>query len=781
MTVGFTTFDRSTLSSPSFRADRRPHGLGDQLEQPGLHRSPRLRRGLTTAALEASLALFVSVACLSLLRIFVDTHLQTPILIGLAAGLGVPAMARILHVPSWFSLIASTTVEAMVLGVWFTNQKSLPLNLGAADAARNEMISALQQVNRIVAPSPSLVGFGVIVGLVAWMVSLTADLMCFGIPAPIGALLTPSAVAISAAILAPGRGDTHQGAWSVALVVSLCLYLISVGLHERARRTPWFGNDPGSLLASALVLGLTFLGLALVAGTASERLAIDELKPSFDWRVNEAESKQRVITSPLVSLQRRILKQSDDEQFSVMSRDADGNDRSSYWRLTALDEFNGESWQSTGEFRKLADKGNMRSPGTDRSAILTQKFLIAELGTESLPVAYAPTAYRGTVEGVSFSGGTDTLLAKGPLKRGVAYEVTSSTPQNLELDDLGRYDVTPANNDPNIQLPGDFPDRVRRLAVELTKNQSTTVEKARALQDFFRTQFEYTLDVPPGSSESALVRFLFTDRRGYCEQFAGAFAAMARSIGIPTRVAVGFTPGRYDPFDRSYHVTGKNAHAWPEVRLGDGSWFPFEPTPGRGFPGVAKTTGVDPQDLSEPSSPGPAATLAPVSVSPTTLTPAVPGPLGPLGPPEVSTKPSSRLPLILGVALMIAIAFAVLYLARRRIQETPDDMARPQTEAWKRSRPEIRVEKAWKLAATKVGAVPQRTETELAAVSPLVDHYPELPELVTLIQRARYASESPAAVTEAAAVRAEELSMAITRRAPSIVEPSNPAETPRPA
>ena len=125
---------------------------------------------------------------------------------------------------------------------------------------------------------------------------------------------------------------------------------------------------------------------------------------------------------------------------------------------------------------------------------------------------------------------------------------------------------------------------------------------------------------------------------------------------------------------------------------------------------------------------------------------------------------------------MIAIALGVLYIARRRIQETPDDMARPQNGAKERSRPEIRVEKAWKLAATKVGAVPERTETEMAAASPLVDYYPELTELVTLIQRARYASESPAAVTEAAAIRAEELSSAITRRAPNVVESSDPVK-----
>ena len=734
----------------------------------GFRRSPRVRRVVTRTAQNAALALFVSVACLSLLRIFVDTQLQTPILIGLAAGMGVPAMARLLHVPSWFSLIASAIVEGVVLGVWFTSRMSLQFNTEAVGAARREMVSALEQVNRIVAPSPSLIGFGVIVGLVAWLVSLTADLMCFGIPAPIGALVTPTAVAISAAIIAPRKGNTHQAAWVAALVISLSLYLISLGLHERARRSSWFGNEPGSLLASALVLGLAFGGLGFIANRTSERLAIDDRKPSLDWRVSDDESKQRVITSPLVSLQRRILRQSDNEQFSVASRDVTGNDRGSYWRLTALDDFNGESWQSTGEFRKLNTTGTIRTAGQDRSTLLSQNFVIGELGTESIPAAYVPVSYSGTIDGISYAAGTETILANRSLSRGTNYQITSSTPQNLDLRDLERYDAKPSADDPNVLLPVTFPDRVRRLALEITEDQPTTVQKARALQDFFRTQFEYSLDVPAGSSEPALERFLFTDRRGYCEQFSGAFAAMARSIGIPARVAVGFTPGRYDVADRRYHVTGKNSHAWPEIRLGDGTWFPFEPTPGRGFPGLTATTGVDAQDLSEPISTVPTTTIPVTTISPSTTIPQ-------LTPTSPNAKPKTSSPvLFIVLAGLIAAAIAATVIIRRRRAEAPTDSIAPRIRVRERSGPEVRIENAWKLATTKVGVVPERTETEIVAVTPLAGHHPELPELATLVQRARYASDSPAQVSDVEAGRAEELSTVITKRTAATSDSNTP-------
>ena len=74
-------------------------------------------------------------------------------------------------------------------------------------------------------------------------------------------------------------------------------------------------------------------------------------------------------------------------------------------------------------------------------------------------------------------------------------------------------------------------------------------------------------------------------RRGLCEQFASTFAVMARTLGIPSRVAVGFTPGELNG-DGSYSVFGKNAHAWPEVWFDGIGWVDFEPTPPGAVPGL---------------------------------------------------------------------------------------------------------------------------------------------------------------------------------------------------
>src|SRR5262249_38362786 len=90
-----------------------------------------------------------------------------------------------------------------------------------------------------------------------------------------------------------------------------------------------------------------------------------------------------------------------------------------------------------------------------------------------------------------------------------------------------------------------------------------------------------------GSGNSAIEDFL-DSRQGFCEQFAGAFAAMARAVGLPARVAVGFAPGRYD--GREFTVLSRDAHAWPEVYLAGLGWTQFEPTPAGAQAGQADPT-----------------------------------------------------------------------------------------------------------------------------------------------------------------------------------------------
>jgi hypothetical protein len=168
-----------------------------------------------------------------------------------------------------------------------------------------------------------------------------------------------------------------------------------------------------------------------------------------------------------------------------------------------------------------------------------------------------------------------------------------------------------------LSLPDDFPDRVTRLAEEVAGGEQTPYEQALALQHFLRNSGEFTYDtnVEAGHNDDALERFLFDIQRGYCEQFAVSFAAMARSIGLPTRVAMGFTAGRQDA-NGVFHVTNKDAHAWPEVWLEGIGWMPFEPTPTRFEPTPGDPTGTG-REAPPNDDPASSTTAAPSTTSTT--------------------------------------------------------------------------------------------------------------------------------------------------------------------
>ena len=208
--------------------------------------------------------------------------------------------------------------------------------------------------------------------------------------------------------------------------------------------------------------------------------------------------------------------------------------------------------------------------------------------------------------------------------------------------------------------------RVVSLAKSIVAGQTTVYGKARALQDYLRSsRFSYSLNVRAGHDENALETFLFRTRRGYCEQFAGAYAVLARLVNLPTRVAVGFTPG--DVRLGTYHVLGLHAHAWPEVLIGSYGWVAFEPTPGRGAPGAQAYTGVPPSQATSAgggSSTGDASAATTTPTSTPTLPSAPPRtqPQEPTSSGRGSGSTPVGLVVRLGFVLAGAAALAALWL-----------------------------------------------------------------------------------------------------------------------
>jgi hypothetical protein len=158
------------------------------------------------------------------------------------------------------------------------------------------------------------------------------------------------------------------------------------------------------------------------------------------------------------------------------------------------------------------------------------------------------------------------------------------------------YTVTSANVDPSPQqlrgagapppavsgylaVPKPF-QQLASLTRMITAGHSGAYSKAVALQAWFTRpgNFTYSLDVPPAGGPSGLINFVTKTRRGYCQQFAFAMAVMARLLGIPSRVVVGYTQGVYRGND-TWMVQTSDAHAWPELYFRGAGWLRFEPTP----------------------------------------------------------------------------------------------------------------------------------------------------------------------------------------------------------
>jgi transglutaminase-like putative cysteine protease len=205
---------------------------------------------------------------------------------------------------------------------------------------------------------------------------------------------------------------------------------------------------------------------------------------------------------------------------------------------------------------------------------------------------------------VRYHSGSATLIVDTDVadSNGFVYRVRSALPR-FTAESLRAADTTVPEEiaEQYLALPPTTSIMAGQLAEDWTAGAATPYDKALALQAGFQEFFTYDLEAPAGHSPNAIDAFL-KSRSGYCEQFAGTYAVMARQLGIPARVAVGFTPGEEiaDAPGR-YRVRGEHAHAWPEVWLGQYGWVAFEPTPGRGAPGAEDYTGLpEAQDTSGP-------------------------------------------------------------------------------------------------------------------------------------------------------------------------------------
>jgi hypothetical protein len=200
-----------------------------------------------------------------------------------------------------------------------------------------------------------------------------------------------------------------------------------------------------------------------------------------------------------------------------------------------------------------------------------------------LPVPVAPLSVRldGGSEGWRLDPTVGSVVGEDVSSADRSYEVTASevrpTPEQLQA----APPLRPGHpvRDRFTALPPLDP-RVRAQVDALVDGVEGGYDRVRRIMDFLTDPangFDYALSTAPGTSGDDLLDFL-TERRGYCEQYAGAMAVMVRAAGMPARVALGYTPGTVQE-NGTRLITSDDAHAWVEVYFYDLGWVPFDPTP----------------------------------------------------------------------------------------------------------------------------------------------------------------------------------------------------------
>jgi transglutaminase-like putative cysteine protease len=708
----------------------------------------------STALASLALAALSTAAVLTLGRVFESGRFVLPVVgaVLLALLLGFVARTR-----GW-SLVDALSLSMSGLAVyliWVLAPHTTLYGIPTADTFQvlaERLGDGVHELRTAVVPAPATNGAIVLSVLVVWVMAATADALAFWRRATIGAVAPALALFVWASTLGTDSLATRTtaGFFVAALLFLLVQHQSLVGrgraaFSGRRVRGGTTVMTLGVFAGAVAVLGGLVLGPALPGADADPLFEVRGLGPS---------DRSYRVEPPLARIGEDFVGRGRVEVFTVRSP------REEYWRVAALDRYestNGGQWTLAAQGSDQVEDG-LHAPVD--ATLLRQEFQITGLADRWLPAAYQPVQLEGGDDPLVVKA-SSTLVSNRSDVTDLTYTVSSRQPPGtLEPLTAAQIDGTgaplPAEMRRYTKLPADFPDSVRDTALGITAGAATPYDRARALEQFFLDPaqgFHYSLDVDlsaDAQSQNAISEFL-DSRIGFCVQFASSFTAMARAAGLPARVAVGYTPGRYDSISGVYRVTSEDAHAWGEVWLAGVGWTRFEPTPDSDLPGGSRLPGgarvTTPSGSAAPAPP----TTTPAGSAPTTAS-AAPAPRGTAevgidaptagrgrGGFDFDWRVAVALVAVAGAALVGVSVAIVLAKRRRRLRRRDDpDPAESVTGAWE--------EVLDRLGEAGVERQPARTPLELAELAPgrLPDAAaPPLRHLAETYSAARYGSVVP--------------------------------------
>ncbi|MGW6862561.1 transglutaminase family protein [Streptomyces xanthophaeus] len=555
--------------------------------------------------------------------------LQAAALLGVQSAVG--AGARRIPLARSLTVAAQLLVSLLLLALLFAGKASStgsgPLAYLVTDFGALFQQGA-QDVGEYAIPAPLTDGIRLMLVSGVLLIGLLVDLLAVTARTAAAAGLPLLALYSVAAGLSGGG----EASW-VSFLLAGCGYLMMLLAEGRDRLAQWGrvfgggGRERGPVAsglgatgghATAPVrtgrrIGVVALGLALAVPAALPSLGGGVLGAQGDGEGGGSGVGGTIsAVNPLVSLQSNLNAQDNRVVLKYVTDSPQQSEQ--YLRILALDEFNGVKWEASG--RALADvperlptppglgdqvRGTAVEVSTNVSAAdgYTQRYL---------PMPYPATAvdiggkWRFEPAGRTLVG---DQLGKDRFQnvQGSQYRVRSLLLKPTAAQ-LQKAPAPPAAvREEYTKLPDNLPPVVSETARKVTQGAKDDYTRAVKIQDFFAVTggFRYDTKTESGTGPEAVARFL-EDKEGFCIHFAFSMAAMSRSLGIPARVAVGFTPGAKQS-DGTVNVSMRDAHAWPELYFEGVGWTRFEPTPRAGISVPDYTRPQSP--AAQPSTPAP--------------------------------------------------------------------------------------------------------------------------------------------------------------------------------
>lgn len=530
----------------------------------------------------------------------------------------VPAALRSIGVRPWAALLIDVVVFGLLIQLLYVPRQAVLGLIPTRESVHgigllfHEAGFAIQSQHTPAEPLPELIFFIVVFG---GALTLVLDLIAVVLRIPAVTAIVVGGVLVVPAILQP------SGLSLIALGAGAGAWFVVLAADGRLR----FGSRGGAAVALAVGSSTTLIAL-IVAATAPGFVEQGRTAQAGPVSVGDA-------VNPLVDLGADLRRPTpvDVLRYTTVSTSPE------YLQLTTLDDIRGTDWtHSPGRVTPLAGGTAITgAPGltADLGAgarKVTTKIEVQNLRTNWVPAPYPATKVAGLRTQSNVQDSDLTIFAQGGVLNGERYTTTSldlePTPAQIAAAaSPAGDDFSAVQND--LELPGQVPSIITATANEIAAGAASESEFdiALAIQQYFQSSindFIYSTDSPDtvdGASLAVIAKFLQV-REGYCVHFASAMAVLARVLGIPSRIAIGYLPGTpvsVKGKQVTYQVDSSDLHAWPQLYFPGVGWLNFEPTVSRGAaPSYTLATTPDgvptsaPQPSTRPSS-APTPTLSP--------------------------------------------------------------------------------------------------------------------------------------------------------------------------